>query len=226
METCLKCAEQRQPFVWSVWGIRNQPGCTALHLCALQGSLSHPQTGRMGDFRGAQLAALTNVKAEMLFQLQAFGKLGKMARGKKCRGLEYPKVLDEDGACRNWGSKRSVHLVCLFLWSYMWNMSTFFPVSYMSSVGKELGSSLAIVPVQGNTDSNEAGNTAALLLDFFNTQEEINLVWAFPKLSGQPGWEFLWALSRVPGSKLPKVAEQLSNLTVLFTARLPGTQPN
>lgn len=45
-------------------------------------------SGRRGDFRGPQLAALTNVKTEMLFQLQAFGKPGKMARGSKCRGLE------------------------------------------------------------------------------------------------------------------------------------------
>lgn len=44
--------------------------------------------GRMGDFRGAQLAALIDVNTEMLFQLQVFGRLGKMAHDSKCRDLE------------------------------------------------------------------------------------------------------------------------------------------
>lgn len=58
-------------------------------LCAhaSQGLLSH-RSGRMGDFRGAQLAALANVKAKMLFLLPALGKLGNMAHGSKCRDLE------------------------------------------------------------------------------------------------------------------------------------------
>lgn len=33
-----------------------------------------------------------------------------------------------------------------------------------------------IILMQGNVDLNEAGNTAALVLDFLNIQEEINLV--------------------------------------------------
>lgn len=88
-------------------------------------------------------------------------------------------------------NKGFMHLLCLFLWSYMWNMSAFVGVPFMSSLWKELGSLLAIVPVQGNLDLSRAGNTAALALDFLNIAEEMNLVRAFPKLSGQPGWEFL-----------------------------------
>lgn len=118
-----------------------------------------------------------------------------------------------------------MHLVCLFLWSYMWNMSAFVGVSCMSTLWEELSSLLAIVPMQGNMDLNGAANTAALVLDFLNIQEEINLV--LPQA--------LWtAWLGIPGSsepsarlsKLPKLTEQLSNLTVLFTARLPGTEPN
>lgn len=85
-------------------------------------------------------------------------------------------MLDEDGVCRNWRDKGSMHLVSLFPWSYMWNTSTFLPVPCMSSVWKELGSFLPIVPVEGNIDLHRAGNTAPLVLDFLNTQEEMNLV--------------------------------------------------
>lgn len=119
-----------------------------------------------------------------------------------------------------------MHLVCLFLWSYMWNMLVFVGVSCMSAVWEELSSLLAIVPMQGNKDLNGAASTAALVLDFLHIQEEMNVVQAFPNLSGQPGWELLRALFRAPGTELPKLAEQLSNLTVLFAARLPGTEPN
>lgn len=128
--------------------------------------------------------------------------------------------------CRDWGGKGSMHLVCLFLWSYMWNMSAFVGISCMSTVWEELSSLLAIVPMQGNKDLNGAASTAALVLDFLHIQEEMNVVQAFPNLSGQPGWELLRALFRAPGTELPKLAEQLSNLTVLFAARLPGTEPN
>lgn len=72
----------------------------------------------------------------------------------------------------------------------MGNMPAFLGVLGMSSVWKEFGF-LSTVSVQGNMDLNGAENTAALELDFFNIQEEINLVCAFPRHSGQPGWEFL-----------------------------------
>lgn len=58
----------------------------------------------------------------------------------------------------------------------MWNMSAFLGVPCMSSVWQELGSLWIIVPMQGNTDLNGAGNAAALVLDFLNIPEEINLV--------------------------------------------------
>lgn len=87
-----------------------------------------------------------------------------------------------------------MHLVCLFLWSYMWNMSAFVGVSCMSTVWEELSSLLAIVSMQGNKDLNGAASTAALVLDFLHIQEEMHVVQAFPKLSGQPGWELLRAL--------------------------------
>lgn len=55
--------------------------------------------------------------------------------------------------------------------------------------------------MQGNMDLNGAANTAALVLDFLNTQEEINLV--FPQA--------LWtAWLGIPGSSEPSARLQAS----------------
>lgn len=134
-------------------------------------------------------------------------------------------MLDAGLSVQRLGRQR-FYAPCMSLWSYMWNMLAFVGVSRMSTAWEELSSLLAIVPMQGNKDLNGAASTAALVLDFLHIQEEMNVVRAFPNLSGQPGWELLRALFRAPGTELPKLAEQLSNLTVLFTARLPGTEPN
>lgn len=104
--------------------IRKQPGCTVLHLPVLMLCRGHSviqRSGRMGDFRGAQLAALKMSRQRCYFNCRHLGSWEKMAHGSKCRD-RVARVLDEGLRVQKIEEARVYCTLCISFCGLTWGI--------------------------------------------------------------------------------------------------------